>query len=263
MKLAVVGAGKLGLSLLEGLLRQGVLLPGDVGVLEADARRCGEICDRLGVRSLQTGDLVHAPRMLLALQPRVFGQTAGALAQPGVGYLSTMAGVSTATLSRRLGTRRVVRAMPNLGATIGLSQTAICAPKDAHEGGDFEFARALFSAVGQVYELDEELFDVFTALSGSGPAFAAVFAEGLADGAVRMGMPRPLASELAARVLSTSGELLRHRAHPGQLKDEVSSPGGTSIAGVEALEAGGVRAAAIAAVRAAARRSRELGRDQE
>ena len=174
-----------------------------------------------------------------------------------------MAGVSTATLTRRLGTKRVVRVMPNLAATIGKAQTAITSPKEAQDAGDFDFARSLFGAVGEVYELPEHLFNAFTGMSASGPAYLAVVAEALADGGVRMGLPRALAQELAARLLSASGELLLLRAHPGMLKDEVASPGGTTIAGLEALEQAGVRGGLIAAVVAATRRSTELGHDQE
>ena len=117
--------------------------------------------------------------------------------------------------------------------------------------------------MGEVYELPEHLFNAFTGMSASGPAYLAVVAEALADGGVRMGLPRALAQELAARLLSASGELLLMRAHPGMLKDEVASPGGTTIAGLEALEQAGVRGGLIAAVVAATRRSTELGHDQE
>jgi len=114
-----------------------------------------------------------------------------------------------------------------------------------------------------VYDLSEHLFNAFTGMSASGPAYAAVVAEALADGGVRMGLPRALANELAAKLLVASGELLQQRAHPGLLKDEVSSPGGTTIAGLEVLESAGVRGALIGAVVAATRRGSDLGKDQE
>ncbi len=263
MKLAIVGVGKLGLSLLEGILKQGVLLPEEIGLLDAQVSRAAALAERYGTRHLTQSQLGAASRVLVSVQPRVFPEICEWLAQPNTGYISTMAGVSTATLTRRLGTRRVVRVMPNLAATIGLSQTAITAPKDAQDAGDLDFARGLFGAVGEVYELSENLFDAFTGMSASGPAYLAVVAEALADGGVRMGLPRALAQELAARLLTASGELLLQRAHPGMLKDEVSSPGGTTIAGLEQLELAGVRGGLIAAVVAASRRSTELGHNQE
>lgn len=263
MKLAIVGVGKMGLALLEGLTKRGVLPPEDIGLLDANAARAQQIAERFGARLLNPAQLPRAGRIAVCLQPRTFPEAAEWLAQPGVGYLSTMAGVSLATLSRRLGTKRVVRAMPNLAATIGHAQTAIAGPKEALDSGDLDFARSIFGAVGDVYELPEHLFNTFTGMSASGPAYAAVFAEALADGAVRMGLARPLAHELAAKLLIASGELLLMRAHPGLLKDEVASPGGTTIAGLAELERGGMRSALIEAVVAATRRGADLGKDEE
>jgi pyrroline-5-carboxylate reductase len=263
MKLAIVGVGKMGLALLEGLVRRGVLPPAEIGLLDANAPRVSQLSERYGVRVLGRSDLARADRIVLALQPRTLPDVVEFVAHPNVGYVSTMAGVSLATLSRRLGTKRVVRAMPSLAATIGRAQTAITAPKEAVDHGDLDFARVIFGAVGDVYDLPEHLFNTFTGMSASGPAYAAVFAEALADGAVRMGLARPLAQELAAKLLVATGELLLQRAHPAMLKDEVASPGGTTIAGLEALERGAMRAALIEAVVAATKRGADLGRDQE
>ncbi|EYB68337.1 pyrroline-5-carboxylate reductase [Deinococcus phoenicis] len=263
MRLAIVGVGKLGLALLEGVTARGVMSAGEIGLLDANAGRAAELAERSGARVLTPPDLRAAERILVSVQPRVFPEISEWLAQENAGYISTMAGVSTATLTRRLGTKRVVRVMPNLAATIGLSQTAITAPREAEGAGDLAFARQLFGSVGDVYDLPEHLFNAFTGMSASGPAYAAVFAEALADGGVRMGLPRALAHELAAKLLVASGELLQQRAHPGLLKDEVASPGGTTIAGLEVLEAAGVRGALMGAVVAATRRGSDLGKDQE
>lgn len=263
MRLAIVGVGKLGLALLEGVLSRGVIPAGDIGLLDRDAARVADLASRTGAHPIGESDLRYAERILVSVQPRVFPGISEGLAQENAGYISTMAGVSTATLGRRLGTKRVVRVMPNLAATIGRSQTAITAPREAELAGDLDFARALFGAVGDVYDLPEHLFNAFTGMSASGPAYAAVVAEALADGGVRMGLPRALANELAAKLLVASGELLQQRAHPGLLKDEVSSPGGTTIAGLEVLEAAGVRGALMGAVVAATRRGSDLGKDQE
>jgi len=263
MKLAIVGVGKLGLALLTGVTSRGVIPAHEIGLFDANLARAAELAAQTGARQITAADLRHAGRILVSVQPRVFPEITDWLAQENVGYISTMAGVSTASLTRRLGTKRVVRAMPNLAATIGHSQTAITAPREGTDAGDLDFARSLFGAVGDVYELPEHLFNAFTGMSASGPAYAAVVAEALADGGVRMGLPRALAHELAAKLLVASGELLQGRAHPGMLKDEVASPGGTTIAGLEVLEAAGVRGALMRAVMAATQRGSELGKDQE
>ncbi|WP_293911523.1 pyrroline-5-carboxylate reductase [Deinococcus sp.] len=269
MKLAVVGVGKLGLAILEGVTRRGLLSPSEIGLMDTNTERVARIAERLGTPVLDLGELGGAPTVLISLQPRVFPEasewlsTATDTAHSGRGFISTMAGVSVKTLTRRLKTSRVVRVMPNLGATIGQSQTAITGTEAAAAHADTAFAHEIFGAVGQVYDLPEHLFNAFTGMSASGPGYAAVIAEALCDGGVRMGLPRALAHELAARLLMTSGALLLERAHPGLLKDEVSSPGGTTIAGLEVLEGSGVRGALISTVRAATERGAELGRDQE
>lgn len=263
MKLAIVGVGKLGLALLEGVTTRGVIPAAEIGLLDTNAVRVEDIATRTGARPIAREELFHAERILVSLPPQVFPEVSEWLAQENVGYISTMAGVSVGTLGRRLGTQRVVRVMPNLGATIGRSQTALTGPHEARDAGDLAFAHSLFGAVGDAYELPEHLFNAFTGMSASGPAYAAVVAEALADGGVRMGLPRALAHELAAKLLVASGELLQRRAHPAMLKDEVASPGGTTIAGLAALENAGVRGALIQAVVEATRRSSELGRDQE
>lgn len=263
MKLVIVGVGKLGLALLEGVTARSVIPAQEIGLLDAHTERVHQIADRTGARVITRAQLAGAERILISLQPRVFPEATEWLAQENVGYISTMAGVSLGTLSRRLGTQRVVRVMPNLAATIGRSQTAITAMKESQDAGDLAFAHTLLGAVGDAYDLPEHLFNAFTGMSASGPAYVAVVAESLADGAVRMGVPRPLAQELAAKLLISTGELLLRRAHPAMLKDEVASPGGTTIAGLAALENAGVRGGLIQAVVDATRRGMELGRDQE
>lgn len=260
MKLAVVGVGKLGGALLESLLEQSLFRPDEVGLIEHDLRRAQALSVRWGVKAIRLDELKDVERILLAVKPHQFPSIAPELIHPHVGYVSTMAGIDVKTLSRRLKTDRVVRVMPNLGAIVGRSATAITAPPLAHEAGDYAFGRMLFSSVGDVYDLQEDLFDAFTGLSGSGPAYAAVFAEALSDGGVRMGLPRGLALELAAKTLIATGELLLTRPNPASLKDEVASPGGTTIAGLTELERYTFRIAAIEAVAAATRRGREIGK---
>jgi pyrroline-5-carboxylate reductase len=258
MRLVFLGLGKMGRSILKGALARGFLRQEEVGVVGRTPERTRGLAEAFGIRPVTLEELSQAERVLIAVQPRDFPHLAPEVARPEVGYISIMAGVSTALLARRLSNRRVVRAMPNLAAVIGESSTALTALPEAREAGDLDFARALFATVGDVYEIPEHLFDPFTAMSASAPAYLALVAEALADAGVKMGMPRALALRLAAEALAATGELLKGR-HPGQLKDEVASPGGTTIHGLHALEARALRAAFYEAVEAATRRGHELG----
>jgi pyrroline-5-carboxylate reductase len=260
MKLAIVGAGKMGEAILEGILNAGLVQKSEVGLIGRDNKRLAEVAERHGVAIINHKQLRKAERVLISVQPKVFPDIAEWVAHPNAGYISIMAGTSLATLSRKLGSRRIVRAMPNLAATIHKSATAVVALPEAQEGGDLEFALALFNAVGDVYEIPEPLFNTFTGMVGSGPAYAAIFAEALADGGVRMGLGRKLAIELAGKLLISTGELLLSRIHPSILKDEVASPGGTTVAGIAEIERYTFRAAIIEAVKAATLRGDELGR---
>jgi pyrroline-5-carboxylate reductase len=153
-----------------------------------------------------------------------------------------------------------VRAMPNTPALVGAGATAISAGKHASEA-DMAVARAVFDAVGITVVLDEIHLDAVTGLSGSGPGYIAIVIEALADGGVKMGLDRATAMTLATQtVLGSARLILETGMHPGQLKDMVASPGGTTIAGIAALEDGGIRRTIISAVERATLRSRELGR---
>lgn len=256
MKLALVGAGKMGGAVLTGALHAGVVSADEVGIYHPDeARRVG-LAERFGARPLTDDDIHHAERVLIAVKPQSFDEVAPLIARRSAAYISLMAGVSAETVARRVGSSRVVRAMPNLGARVGLSATALAHLPQATEE-DVRVADRLFCAVGTVYRIPERLFDAFTGLAGSGPAFAAVFCEALADGGVRVGFSREVAQDLARQVLLASAALLETSA-TGSLKDEVASAGGTAIAGVMALEQYGLRYAAMRAVEDAAERAREL-----
>ena len=262
MKLGVVGVGKMGEAILEGVLGSRLLEQSEVGVIGGSSRKAAEVAERHNVKLMSRSDLRSAERVLICVQPKVFPEISEWISHPNAGYISIMAGVNLNSLSKRIGSRRVVRAMPNLGATIHKSATAVVGMPEAAESGDLEFAQALFASVGDVYDLPEPLFNTFTGMVGSGPAYAAIFAEALADGGVRMGLSRKLAIELAGKLLITTGELLLRRVHPSILKDEVSSPGGTTIAGIAEIERYTFRAAIIEAVRAATERGQALGEDK-
>eukprot|EP00900_Chrysochromulina_parva_P013062 jgi/Chrpa1/21757/Chrysochromulina_OHIO_Genome00022732-RA len=174
--------------------------------------------------------------------------------------VSIAAGVSLDTMEQHLPPGcRVIRVMPNLPALVSECAAGFCCGKNATRA-DSKRVKALLDSVGKADEVHEKLMDVVTGLSGSGPAFGFLMIEALADGGVRAGLPRATALVLAAQTLKGAAAMvLETGRHPGELKDQVCSPGGTTIAGVEALEKAGFRAAAMGAVTAAAARSAELG----
>lgn len=261
MKLAIVGAGKMGGAVLTGALLAGVLQPDEVGIYHPDASRLEALAAKFGVTGLDDAGVHRAERILIAVKPQSFDAVAPLIAQRNACYISIMAGVPGRVIARRVGSQRVIRAMPNLGARIGRSATALAHLPEA-SAADVEMAQSLFSAVGTVFPIPERLFDAFTGLAGSGPAFMAVVAEALADGGVRVGFSRSTARELAKHVMAATAELLDDRT-PSELKDEVSSAGGTAIAGVRALEQHGARFGVMSAVEEATRRSGELSREDD
>ncbi len=261
MKLAIVGAGKMGSAVLTGALKAGVLSPQDVGIYHPIENRRQQLADHFQVNPLNDDDIHHAERVLIAVKPQSFDDVAPLIAQRSASYISLMAGVPATTIARRVGSNRVVRAMPNLGARVGLSATALASlPQATSE--DVGVAEQLFGAVGTVYHIPERLFDAFTGLAGSGPAFAAIFAEALADGGVSVGFNRKTARDLARQVMLATAELLTED-EPADIKDEVSSAGGTAISGLVALERHGLRYAAIQAIKDASARAAELSQEDK
>ena len=155
---------------------------------------------------------------------------------------------------------RLVRVMPNTPCLVGQGACGFCLGEKATDD-DGRLVEQLLQSVGLAYQVEEKLLDAVTGLSGSGPAFVYTIIEALSDGGVRMGLPRQVATALAAQTVRGAAEMvLATGEHTGALKDRVTSPGGTTIAGIQALESGGLRAALMAAVEAATRRSTELGR---
>jgi pyrroline-5-carboxylate reductase len=264
-KVGFVGAGNMGEALIKGLLAAN-LVPGEA-IYASDPRR-----ERLQALDKQYGIQLAADNVelisktdvgILAVKPQIMAsvlrQIAAAVTQR-VLLISIAAGVSTATIRATLGKdARLIRVMPNTPALVLEGVTAI-AKADGLEPGDLETAEEIFAAVGKVVVLGEDAMDAVTGLSGSGPAYVAVVIESLADGGVKVGLDRITAMTLATQtVLGAARLLLETGLHPGALKDMVSSPGGTSIAGIAALEEGGIRTTFIKAVERATHRSRELG----
>lgn len=192
----------------------------------------------------------HMAEVLRDIRPEVTGKSL---------FVSIAAGIRLQTLAEGLGSdARLIRVMPNTPCLIGQGACAYSAGPKA-TAADRQLIGQLLDAVGVAVEIDEKLLDAVTGLSGSGPAFIYMVIEALADGGVRMGLPRSTALTLAAQTVRGAAEMvMTSQDHPAVLKDRVASPGGTTIAGIEALEAGGLRATLIAAVAAATRRSAEL-----
>ena len=264
-KIAFLGSGNMAEALVKGLLATGTAAAAEIVCAEPRPERREELSTRHGVAVTASNlDAVQQAQVLvLSVKPQVMDALLDDIA-PAVDrsklVVSIAAGVSIAAIARRLGAgARIVRTMPNTPALVGEGATALARGPHATEG-DLAEAAALFEAVGTAVIVDEHLLDTVTGLSGSGPAFLFLAVEALADGGVKVGLPRSVAVALAAQTVAGAGRLvLETGEHPGKLKDQVTSPGGTAIAGVHALEAAGFRAALIAAVEAATKRSRELG----
>ncbi len=265
-KIGFLGAGNMGEALIKGLIRTGLVPPESVFATDVRLDRLKQLDKLYGIRVLPDNPTLvkQMDVVILAVKPQIIAPVLREVAPavtPEKLMISLAAGVSTATLRSFLPKGvRLIRTMPNAAALVLEGATAI-AKADGLEAGDLETAREIFEAVGNVVVLEEELLDAVTALSGSGPAYVALVIEALADGGVKMGLDRETAMKLAAQtVLGSAKLLLDTGVHPGQLKDMVTSPGGTAIAGIAALEEGGVRRALINAVERATLRSRELGR---
>lgn len=198
--------------------------------------------------------------LLLAIKPQIFELVTSELSSnPETTVISILAGVTLAKLERAFPQNPVIRVMPNTPATVGQGMTAIALGTKA---GSEHLAQAqsIFTAVGEVVEVPETAMDAVTGLSGSGPAFVALAIEALADGGVAAGLPRAIALQLAVQTVLGTATLVKETGkHPAILKDQVTSPGGTTIAGVAKLESAGFRSALIEAVKSATERSQELG----
>ena len=265
-KVGFIGAGNMGEALIKGLVAANLVRPEAIYASDVRLERLKALDQQYGIRLLaDNAELVRqVDIVILAVKPQIMApalrQIASAVTKKKL-LISIAAGVSTTTIRAALGkAARLIRVMPNTPALVLEGVTAV-AKAEGLEPGDLDTAGEIFSAVGRVVVLDEELMDAVTGLSGSGPAYVAVVIESLADGGVKMGLDRITAMTLATQtVLGAARLMIETGMHPGALKDMVSSPGGTSIAGIAALEEGGIRTTFIKAVERATLRSRELGR---
>jgi pyrroline-5-carboxylate reductase len=260
-----LGAGNMAEALIKGLLRAGTARPESIIATGRRSERTDELKRAYGIRTTQ--DNLAAAReadiVVLSVKPQAMDklvvQVAPALDQRKL-IISVAAGVPIAALERRLGAgARIIRTMPNTPSLVGAGACALARGEHASEE-DLAIASRIFQAVGITTVVEENLLDAVTGLSGSGPAYIFLVIEALSDAGVKVGLPRYTALKLAAQTVLGSAQLLiETNSHPGQLKDQVTSPGGTAIAGLHTLEAGGLRTTLINAVEAATRRARELG----
>ncbi len=265
LTIGFLGAGKMGTALAGGFIRAGLVKPSQIIASDpVDAARAA-FSREVGAKITASNAAVakFANVLLLAVKP---DQIAGVLADIRGEFtekhllISIAAGAPLAKLEGGLETgARVIRVMPNTPALVGLSATAYALGRAALPA-DGRLVLKLFSALGIVFPLKEYLLDAVTGLSGSGPAYVYLMIEGLSDGGVAAGLPRDIATKLAAQtMLGAAKMVLETGLHPGALKDMVTSPGGTTIEGLHELEKGKVRAALISAVRAATEKSKKLG----
>lgn len=264
-RIGFVGGGSMAGALIRGLLHSATVTSAQIRASDVKPERLAELERTYGIETTTDNEALvrWADVIVLAVKPqivdRVLGPIGSALDEGDL-VISIAAGVPLEALESRLPQRaRVIRSMPNTAAIALAGATAI-APGAHATAEDVSVARALFNAVGRCVVLDETLIDAVTGLSGSGPAYIMLMIEALADGGVKVGLSRDIALLLAAQTVYGAAKLqLETGEHPGRLKDMVTSPGGTAIAGLHTLEAGGLRTTLIDAVEAATNRAAELG----
>ncbi len=263
--LGFIGAGNMAGALIKGLLHSGTVKADRIVASDVSPDRLAHLQKTHGIRTTTDNhELVReCDVIVLAVKPQAIDKVLGQMARDIEArhlVVSVAAGVPVVAIEGKLpaGTR-LVRSMPNTAAIVLAGATAISAGTHANNA-DLEIARHIFEAVGRVVVLDESLLDAVTGLSGSGPAYVMLMIEALADGGVKVGLHRDTALLLAAQTVFGSAKLLLETGeHPGRLKDQVTSPGGTAIAGLHTLEAGGLRRTLIDAVEAATKRAAGLG----
>jgi len=263
-KVGFFGAGKMATALAQGLVNAGLCQPDQLIASDVDEKQRKQFEEETKIRTVSTNEEVatYCDIGILAVKPNHVSEVLSSIRKPFGNRLliSIAAGVSISSLETGLKEgARVIRVMPNTPALIrhGASGYSVGQHTTA---GDLAIAEAILGSVGTSFRLPEKMLDAVTGLSGSGPAYVFLVIEALSDGGVEMGLPRDIATKLAAQtVLGAAKLVLETGKHPGELKDLVTSPGGTTIEGLHALEENGVRAAFMKAVCAATEKSRRLG----
>ncbi len=260
-RLQIIGGGRMGEALVSGIISSGSVAARDVTIVEVDPDRRADLADRLDGVTLVTSPTAADGTVLAVKPPQVCDSARAAAAAGGGRLLSIAAGITTASIEESVGAGSVVvRAMPNTPALVGQAATAI-APGSAAGAADLDWAEELLTGVGVVVRVTESQLDAVTALSGSGPAYVFLVVEALIEAGVLCGLGRDLATALATQTVLGAATLLdRSDDGPEALRAAVTSPGGTTAAGLRALEDRAVRAAFIDAVTAAAQRAEDLSK---
>ncbi|MFO7737155.1 MAG: pyrroline-5-carboxylate reductase, partial [Desulfatiglandaceae bacterium] len=265
-KIGIIGTGNMGEALISGLVQSRSSAPENIICSDIRKEKLKSIKETYGVETKKSNiDVAKASEIVIyAIKPQIMAaimrETADCLDMSKL-IISIAAGVPLAAIETYLNKElRLIRVMPNIAASVKESATAIAAGKNATKS-DVRLAKAIFDSVGTSVFIEENvLMDAITGLSGSGPAYIFIIVDALADAGVKMGLSREDALLLSTQTVLGAAKLLRDtKAHPGQLKDKVTSPGGTAIAGIHTLEKGGLRTTLINAVEAATKRSKELG----
>lgn len=265
-KISIIGTGNMGEALVSGLVSSGSSDPENIICADVRENNLESVKKKYGVLTTKSNvDAVKASEIVIysvkpQIMAKVLKETASSLDMSKL-IISIAAGIPLAAIESCLNKDlRLIRVMPNIATFVKEGATAIAAGKHAHED-DLKLAMAIFNSVGKSIFIEENiLMDAITGLSGSGPAYIFLIVDALADAGVKMGLSRQDALFLSSQtVLGAAKLLLETKEHPGQLKDRVTSPGGTAIAGIHTLEKGGLRTTLINAVEAATNRSKELG----
>lgn len=264
-KIGFIGGGKMGEALCKGVVSAKLTEADRIIVSDVIVERCRLLSQEIGIKTTQNNKDVasFADIVILAVKPQLMDEVLNNLKNDITHrhlVVSIAAGIPIRFIESRLQAGiRIIRVMPNTPCLIGTSATAFALGRHA-TSADGQVVFTIFNAVGKVFQLDEKYLDAVTGLSGSGPAYVYMFIEALSDGGVKMGLPRDVATTLAAQtVLGAAKMVLETGQHPAQLKDAVTSPGGTTIEGISKLEDGGLRSAMINAVEAATLKSKKLG----
>ncbi len=266
LRVGFIGAGQMALAMARGFVDRGGIAAGAILAsdpypealtrFEKSISGCNTTDDNQAV--IDQSDIV-----ILAVKPQMIDEVAQSISDIPSGCLliSIAAGITLLRLLETFPTSRIIRVMPNTPCLVGLAACGFSATNDT-DPEDIERTQQLLESTGVAMQVPEKLLDAVTGLSGSGPAFIYILIEAMSDAGVRQGLPRNVALQLAAQTVKGAAEMvLATGEHPGALKDKVTSPGGTTIAGVHVLEKAGFRGAVIDAISAAAARSRELGLD--
>ncbi len=263
-KIVFIGSGNMGEALLGGLLRANLTKPENITATDIHRERLDQMAQKWGIKTTMDnpGAVKHADVVVLCIKPQTIGQVLEQIKssiQEGQLIISIVAGIPTRLINKAIGKNNpIIRVMPNIPAVIDAGAAGLCLGEHAQKVHR-DIGVQIFEAVGKVEVVLESQMDVITALSGSGPAYIYMIIEALTDGGVMMGLPRDVATRLATQTVLGSAKLVRETAiHPAVLKDQVTTPGGTTISAIKELETHGLRPMLIRAVEVATEKSKEL-----